>query len=101
MGKHAISRTLGSKVTLQRGETKTRAKNNVKLVKKRPKELEIVPEDGEPKKKTVPEYGKPKKKTVPEYGDPKKKTVPEHGEPKKKTKPEYGKPKKKRSSSWT
>ena len=53
-----VKEVKGSKVTLQRGEeTKTRAKNNVKLVKKRPKELKIVPEDGEPKKKTVPEYG--------------------------------------------
>ena len=36
-----VKEVKGSKVTLQRGEeTKTRAKNNVKLVKKRPKELD-------------------------------------------------------------
>ena len=68
----------GSKVTLQRGEEiKTRAKNNVKLVKKRPKELEY----NEPKK-TTPKFGK-LKKTAHEH-DELKKTVPGYGELKKK-----------------
>ena len=43
-----VSKVQGSKLTLQRGEEiKVRAKNNVKLVKERPKELEIRPKRDE------------------------------------------------------
>ena len=51
-----------SKLILQRGEeTKIRAKNHVKLVEKRPKELEIQPKRDEltaQKKKDVPKAGR-------------------------------------------
>ena len=51
-----VKEVKGSKVILQRGEeTKIRAKNNVKVVKKRPKELEMVLEDVKPKRKRSPE----------------------------------------------
>ena len=51
-----VKEVKGSKVILQRGEEiKIRAKNNVKVVKKRPKELEMVLEDVKPKRKRSPE----------------------------------------------